>query len=328
MRKKPLIVIALTMLLVFSLSQSVWAFSDTKNNPNESKIEALQKKGIIGGEKDGKFNPNGKLTYAAGISMIVKGLGLNIDNIRFIKAPKVTDHFKNLKDDAWYSNAVIIAQYNGLDIPVDVKAEDEMTREQFAHHLFKAILTKGDFAFTKQYVVLNDEKSVNAEYMDSIQKLLILKIASLDAKQNFNPKTAITRGESAAWLYDAIEFVQNTPPVTDPTPAVDYKLTTEKVNADITKVTITAQLPHPGYGLHITSISFEGDQAVIHVEVGKPDPDKIYPQVVTEKSVSTYIDAKLKPILSAPGQSVDGSTGFPIEEGGSASGSTGFPISG
>ncbi|WP_063510416.1 S-layer homology domain-containing protein [Paenibacillus gorillae] len=316
------------MLLVFSLSQSVWAFSDTKNNANETKIEALQKKGIISGEKDGKFNPNGKLTYAAGISMIVKGLGLNIDNIRFIKAPKVTDHFKNLKDDAWYSDAVIIAQYNGLDIPVDVKADDEMTREQFAHHLFKAIITKGDFAFIELHQVLNDEKSVNADYMDSIQKLLNLKIASLDAKQNFNPKTAITRGEAAAWLYDAIQFVQNTPPVTDPKPHVEYKLTTEKVNADIAKVTVSAQLPHPGYGLKIVSISFEGDQAFIHIQVTDPAPDKMYPQVVTEAKVSTYIDAKLKPVLSTLDQPIDGSTGFPIEEGGSASGSTGFPISG
>ena len=75
------------------------------------------------------------------------------------------------------------------------------------------------------------------------------------------------------------------------------ELTVTPVNKDINKVTITAQMPHPGYGLKIGSISFDNELAVIHTEVIQPEPDKMYPMVISEVSVSTYIDAAYKPVL-------------------------------
>lgn len=309
MKIKPFLLITVAALLIFSLGQTVWAFSDTKGDSNEKKIEALQKQGIIKGDNNGKFNAKGKLTYAAGISMIVKAFDLNIDHIRFVKAPKVTDHFKNLKDDAWYSQAFINAQYNGIDIPVAVKADDEMTREQFAHHLFKAITKKGDFAFIELFLLINDEADVNSDYMDSVQKILISKIASLDAKNNFYPTAAITRGDAAAWLHDGIQFVKDTTPIIAPThPNLDLTLVVTPVNAEVNKVTISGQVPHPGYGIRIASVSFEGDQAVIYVEAISPDPDKMYPQVITEVSAVTYVDAKFKPVLSSADDTISDGT--------------------
>ncbi|WP_253944778.1 S-layer homology domain-containing protein [Paenibacillus sp. NEAU-GSW1] len=310
MRKKPFLLTLIAMLFILTFGQTVWAFSDTKDDSNESKIEALQKLGVINGESEGKFNPKGKLTYTAGISMIVKGLELNIDHIRFVKAPKVTDHFPNLKDDAWYSSAFIIAQYSGLDIPVSVKANDEMTREQFAHHLFQAISRKGDFAYAEMYMLIKDEAKVDKAYMDSIQKLLITKIAALDAQQNFNPKTVITRSDAAAWLYDSIQFVKTATPVVQPDPAVEYKLTVEAVNKEVNKVTVSAQVPHPGYGIRIASITFQDNQAILQMELTQPDPDRMYPQVITDVSVTTYVDASLKPVIPSGGagtSSFDGS---------------------
>lgn len=309
MKIKPFLLFTVAALLIFSLGQTVWAFSDTKGDPNEKKIEALQQQGIIKGNNNGKFNAKGKLTYAAGISMIVKGFDLNIDHIRFVKEPKVTDHFKNLKDDAWYSQAFINAQYNDIDIPVTVKADDEMTREQFAHHLFKAVSKKGDFAFIELFLLLNDEADVNSDYMDSVQKILISKIASLDTKNNFYPKAAITRGDTAAWLHDGIQFVKDTPPIVETTqPNLDLTLAVAPVNAEVNKVTISGQVPHPGYGFHIASISFEGDQAIINIETSSPDPDKMYPQVITDVSAVTYVDAKFKPVLASSGDAISSGT--------------------
>ncbi|MCM3626405.1 S-layer homology domain-containing protein [Paenibacillus glycanilyticus] len=304
MKIKAVLLLAVSMLLVFTLGQTVFAFSDTSKDPNKSKIEALEKQGVIKGDKGNKFNSNGKLTYAAGVSMLVKAFHLNIDNIRFIKEPKVSDYYPNLKDNAWYADAFIIAQYNGLEVPKNVKANDEMTREQFAHHLFKAIVKQGDFAFIELYMTINDEKNVNKDYMDSIQKLLISKIATLDKKNNFYPKQKITRGVAAGWLYDGLEFVKNTPTIPEvpsepaPQPIQDLKLTVTSVNKDINKVTVTGQAPNPGYGLRIAAISFVDGKAVIKVETVQPDPNKMYPQVITEVSASTYVDAALKPVLA------------------------------
>lgn len=314
MRKRSIIVLTLVAMMLFMLGQTVWAFKDVKNDVNEQKIAELKKLGILSNNKEDKFNPKGKLTYAEGVSLIVKGLELNIDHIRFIKEPKASDYFTNLKDNAWYSQSFIIANLNGLEIPKTVKANDVMTREQFAHHLFKAILTKGDYAFIEIYMMLEDEADVNKDYMESIQKLLISKIVTLDSSNKFYPKKAITRSDAAGWLYDAITFVKETTPIPElpEQPQLDLKLAVTAVNSDINKVTISTQVPHPGYSIRISSIGFEGDQAIIYVETILPDPDKMYPQVVTDVQVSTYVDAKLKPVLPESASSSDASTGSAI----------------
>ncbi|MFD0588001.1 S-layer homology domain-containing protein [Paenibacillus sp. GCM10027627] len=313
MKRKSWLTIALSIILLFTLGQSAMAFSDVSGNPHADKINALKEKGILGGYAGDKFKPGDSLTYASGISIIVKGLDLNLNHVRFVKQPKATDHHPNLKDDAWYSQAFVIADFYGLDIPTNVKANDKLTKEQFAQHLFKAISAKGDYAFIKIYVPFQDEKEVNGAYMDSIQKLLISKIAALDSKNYFYPKKAITRGEAAAWLHDAIEFVETTKPI-EPQPEFPYeqKLTVEAVNKDINKVTISATVPHPGYGLRIVSVQFDGTQAIIHTEPVLPDPDKMYPQVITEIKVSTYVDSAFKPVLAKSSDTSVSSEGFPI----------------
>jgi hypothetical protein len=303
MKKRSIMMLALIAMMLFTLGQTVWAFNDIKDEANEQKIAELKERGILKGDKHDKFKPKDKLTYAEGVTLLVKGFDLNIDHIRFVKEPKATDYFPNLKDDAWYSQAFIIASLNGLDIPKDVKANDTMTREQFAHHLFKAVQQKGDYAFIEMYMLIEDEADVDKAYMDSIQKLLVSKIATLDSENKFYPKKAITRGDAAGWLYDAIKFVKETTPIPPQPelPTFELKLSVTSVNAEVNKVTVSTQVPHPGYGIRISSIQFEGEQAVIHVETVLPDPDKMYPQVITDVQVSTYVDAAFKPVLPAAG---------------------------
>ncbi|WP_036718771.1 S-layer homology domain-containing protein [Paenibacillus harenae] len=307
MKKRSIMIMAVVAMMLFTLGQTVWAFNDIKNDANEQKIAELKERGILKGDKHDKYNPKGKLSYAEGVSLLVKGFDLNIDHIRFIKEPKATDYFPRLKDNAWYSQAFIIAHLNGIEIPKDVKANDAMTREQFAHHLFKAVQKKGDYAFIEMYMLIEDEADVDKAYMDSIQKLLVSKIAELDNDNKFYPKKAITRGEAAGWLYDAIKFVKETTPIPPQPelPTFDLNLAVTPVNADINKVTVSTQVPHPGYGIRISSIQFEGGQAVINVDTVMPDPDKMYPQVITDVTVSTYVDAAFKPVLPASGGGSD-----------------------
>lgn len=316
MKKRMFLIMTLVAMMFFTLGQSAWAFKDIKNDVNEQKILELKKLGIIKGDKYDRFNPKGNLTYAEGISLIVKGLNINIDHIRFVKEPKASDYYTNIRDNAWYSKAFIIASINGLDIPKTIKANDIMTRQQFAHHLFKAMVTKGDYAFVKIFMDIKDSKDVNNSYMDSIQKLLIGKVVTLDKSNKFYPKHAVKRGDAAGWLFNAITFVKETPtiPYVPEQPSYELKLSIEAVNPSVNKVTVTTQVPHPGYGLRIASIGFEGDQAFINIETTLPDPDKMYPQVITDVSVSTYVDAKLKPVLTQNVDSIGSSTGFPVKE--------------
>jgi len=304
MKKSSMMMLMMAVVLLFTLGQSAWAFSDTEADPNAAKIADLKTRGIISGE-NGKFIPKGKLTNAAAVSLLVKGFDLNIDDIRFIKEPKASDYFTNVDDNAWYADAFIIASLRGLDIPKDIHPAAEMTREQFAHSLFQAMLTTGDYAFIELFIMIEDEADINPDYMNSIQKIVISKFAELDKDNKFHPKAPITRSDAASWLHAAIKFVETTDPVeplpepeTPSFPLYDVKLGTEAVNKDIQAVTVTAQAPHPGYGIKITSIAFKGDTAVITVEAISPDPDMIYPQVITEIKATTYISSQYKPVLA------------------------------
>ncbi|WP_341282272.1 S-layer homology domain-containing protein [Paenibacillus sp. FSL H8-0537] len=316
MKKKPLLLTLILTMMMLTIGQSAWAFNDVKNDPNAKKIEALQQQGIITGDKNGNFRPQGNLTYAEGISMIVKGLELNFDHIRFVKQPLAADYYTNIKDDKWYSQAFIIAHFYDLGVAKDVKANDVMTREQFAQHLFKAIDHKVTYAMIEMYVMLNDEADVNPDFMGNIQKLLLSKIATLDAKQNFYPTASIKRGDAAAWLHDGIAFMKKMKeieaPVSQPEPSdnpfTDARLTVTAVNAEVNKVTVTATVPHPGYGIQISGITFDGDQATITLERTEPKPDQMYAQVITEVQVTTYVDAKFKPVLPAASVAFQGSS--------------------
>jgi len=326
-KPKKTIAFAAAALSCVLLSGSAFAFSDiSPKDPGYKSIQDLRDRGIVQGVGNNAFKPQAPVDGATALTLIVKGLNLNIDAIRFIKEPKASDYFTNVKDNASYAMTFIIARMNGLDIPKDIDPSKKITREQFAHWLFQGISTKGDYAFTEQYVMLNDEDKVTQAFSNSIQKLLVSGIAELDKEQNFRPRDAITRSEAAVLLDRAIEFVEKTPlpEVEEPQASVlsDVKLTSEAYSGDVTKVTVTATVPHPGYGIEVSSIEFKDGNAIVRYRSTPPDPAALYPQVITDVKTFAYIPSAYKPVLGSEdfGSSVSSSSE------GAAGGSTGFPI--
>jgi hypothetical protein len=332
-RTKSLAALPLAALACLVASGSAFAFSDVKNDPGQAQILDLKSRGIVQGVGNDMFKPGLKVNGATAVTLIVKGLGLNIDNIRFIKKPEASDYFTKVKDDAPYADEFIIAQFNGLDLPKDLNPSKPVTREQFAYWLMNGIAATGDYAFTEQYILLNDEDQVTKAYSTNIQKLLISGIASLDTKGDFRPQDAVTRSEAAVMVDKAIEFVENTkplPPVETPEPShlSDVQLTSEAIADGVLKVTVTATVPHPGYGVEIANIAFHDGEAVIDYREIPPEPGKMYPQYVAQVKAVTYVSSDYKPVLgqvtasgggdssvsSSDGQQTSGSTGFPVEE--------------
>lgn len=295
---KPLLLATTAVALCFSVTGAAYAFNDVKNDPEQTAIEQLQHRGVISGVGQDQFAPKGTLTVGNAVALIVSGMKLNIDNIPSIKEPKASDYFTNVKDDSWYAQAFIIASLNGLDIPKDINPNESVTREQYAHWLYNALNTKGDYAWIEMYIMLNDEDQVDEAYMTSIQHMLIAKIAKLDENSDFRPKKPITRSEAAGMLYRTIEYVDNVKPIEIPHSVLaDAKISSEKVSEDIAKITVSAQAPHPGYGIEVSSIHFSGKQAIVNYRVILPDPDQMYAQVITEVKAETYVDADYEAVL-------------------------------
>jgi hypothetical protein len=307
MKKKTSAVIVLLLSLVLVFGNVVWAFQDLKGDPAATKISALQQRGVVSGIDADHFDPQGKVTFAQGIQLFVKGLHLNIDNLRFIRAPKASDYYSQVDDDAWYANALIIAQYNGITFDRNIDPNAPMTKQQFAYFLYESMLKKADIPVPAMAMVIADEQDISKNAVSSIQALLILKIAALDENNRFLPKKEITRSEASELIYNAIEFLgipndaQPSPtpvPTTVPTPAPasnDVSVSTEKISGEVNKVILSwGEKPNGCYQISIAKIEFSDTTATIYYNLKTPQPDMMCTQVVTNPKAETYIKSSYK----------------------------------
>lgn len=286
--KKLLLTMTMLLLILSAFGGSVLAM----NNQDDAKV----KKAIPA---------KTEITIAQAVSMLVDGFDLNIDHMRFIKEPQGSDYFDHVADDAEYELDFIIAHLNGLPLDKAVKPEMNITKELYADLLFHAMSTKGEFAFIEIFMMIEDEKDIDTERMDSIQKLLISDIAELDAEQKFHPKDPITAGKARVMLHHALLFVKDhtdttTPPVEQPDVDQDVELSTEVVNEEVNKVTLSwGTKPNPGYEIRIAKVEFEetSGKAVIFYELHYPDPEMNYIQMIVEPKAEVYVASKYEPSM-------------------------------
>ncbi|MFD3261022.1 protease complex subunit PrcB family protein [Paenibacillus lentus] len=296
MNKKLKMTAVLLLSSSLLLASSAAAFHDVEGQ-DAVITKSLHEKGIIQGVSKDKFAPKSHLTGAQGVRMIVQALDL-----------KGKSKNLDVKGGAafWYSESLQIAKDHGIQLPADFKPNEKLTREEFASILMQGVAATGDYPVIMMYVDVADSNAVNPDYMNSIQTLLLTKIASLDEDGKFHPKSSITRMEAARLVYNAVEFVQKNkdnviPDLEDNDQLNQVSFQVEKVNDQVNKVILTrANQPHPGYGISVAKVEFKDKTAVVHYELLSPDPGKFYPQVITDSKTETYVasqyDVKIKPL--------------------------------
>jgi len=310
LKKRLTLLTVLAIVFTLFAGGTAYAFND-KGNGKENR-QAKEAKEQIRPIKDrefwlgfpfGKIRPDKALDNASAIGAIVKAFDLKVKN----GSQKASDLFTKIRDNARYADEFVAASQNGLAIAKDINPNASVSREQFAKWLYEAIQATGDRFWTQIYTTFADENEVSEGYMEAIQRLLSAGVIELDKNGKFRPKSAIKRGEAAAMLKKAVELFgpeqgKDKPRPQKPGQLTDIRLATEKVNDDILKVTVFANAPHPGYGLEISAIHFKDGVATIHYRVIKPDPDKMYAQVITQVQAVTYIPASYKAELHEPGK--------------------------
>jgi hypothetical protein len=301
MKGKRMAIIAASVLALVALTPVTSAFSDIKGTKGEHHIIHLKDRGIVKGNAKGSdaYHPHNKLSYAQAAVLLDEAFELSLAAYTFVKQPLASDYYTKVKDNQWYSQAFVDGYYNGVVFDKNVNPNSPISREEFAAQLLKQVDSKVDYALIKMYVGYKDVEEGKEEYKDEIQKLLLLKFAELDKNDKFNPTKPITREEAAIWLDRAITFVDEKLAEQEAEASVlqDVNYTLTEVNKNVNKVTVSATVPHPGYGIAITSIMFEGDTAHIVVSKVDPDPDKMYPQVIATATVDTYLDSNYKKVL-------------------------------
>ncbi|PAK50442.1 S-layer homology domain-containing protein [Paenibacillus sp. 7541] len=267
------------------------AFTDIQGEQPLQMVKELQAKGIIQGVSADKFAPSKTITTAQAVQMIVNAAQLE-------SIAGAGDARVNVPENAWYADAVQIAAEHGLSVSENMKWNEAITREAFAQLLYEAVEVTGPYPVIKMYINVADADLMKQDSLGAVQFLLLTKIAELDEQGNFRPTDTLTRLEAAELAYRAVQFLEmhQENAIPDKPEQDDPAVTTEvvKVDANENKVIVTKEdLPNPGYAIKITSVDYVGeDEAVVYYTVVEPDPDKMYPQVITAGSDEVLVPAK------------------------------------
>lgn len=184
-------------------------FSDIEGSLYEEAIISLFDLGLIQGVGNDQYRPEAWLTNAQAIQMYVNLFDLNLDFIRFIKAPMASDYFGNADNDGWYADAFIKAGVNGVAANSNLNPDQEISRQEFVAWL---ILKMEDVYHMPAIKIggpeIADNEAINLEYSGPLARALHYGIISLDSQGKLVPEGLISRGEAASIIDEAIKYLK------------------------------------------------------------------------------------------------------------------------
>lgn len=238
MIRKKLLAICLSLSIMVFGTLPVMAsgpFTDLVGRDDEAAIIRLYEEGIIKGIGNRTYLPKGGLTNAQAIQVLVNFFDLNLDTIRFIKAPLATDYFLHADNEAWYSEALIIGGVQGLGAASDLRPNEAMTRETFVNLLVNKMEATYDFPKIKLIPqAIRDESLMDPDKSGSVQRALAYGVLSLDGDNGFRPTEAITRGEAAVILVAALDYLKDQSFKSSSQPDLFTRLNTQETKEGVT----------------------------------------------------------------------------------------------
>lgn len=164
-------------------------------------VQALVEGKVIEGDQNGYFNPGGTVTRAVAAQILTKALDLPTTG---------TENFSDVKEGAWYYDAVVATSNAGIFKGNDLGQFDPnglLTREQAASVIVRAFGLEGSADLSK----FADADKVAGWAKED----MAIAVANGVIKGNgseLNPKASITRAEIAVMVHRTIEG-ENTDPV-------------------------------------------------------------------------------------------------------------------
>ena len=169
----------------------------------KTSIEALAARGIVAGVGGNKFNPDGNVTRAEFIQMLMKAFELNNSG--------ATTTFDDVKEGAWYFNSIATAQKLGIvngkpDGSFGVK--DQISRQDMAVMLYRtakiAKINLGSIS-VKDFT---DKDKISAYAIEAVEAIQKAGIVSGVGNGSYAPMNKTTRAESAKIIYNLFSAVK------------------------------------------------------------------------------------------------------------------------
>ncbi|WP_342470280.1 S-layer homology domain-containing protein [Ureibacillus sp. FSL K6-3587] len=192
---------------------SAASFSDIEGNTHADAIKALSDAGIIKGYEDGTFKPNAEINRGQTVKLL--GRWLETKGYKVPENWNTVQRFNDLPVNAADSELVKYAAlvkdagvFNGSN--GNLNYNQPMQRQQMALVLVRAIKTVEGIDLIKEYKdagYTSKIKDLDKAYStENVEAITALEYAGITVVENFNPTSAITRGQFASFLNRTINY--------------------------------------------------------------------------------------------------------------------------
>lgn len=214
----------------------------------------------------------GAVTRAEFLSVIIKETGLNLDDVRFIKAPDVRDVAADVSPESPYAWDIITAGHYGVvENRKPFRPQDPVLREEAASMAVRALNAKLSVPVNDHYIIFEDAGHISPGSGEYVQ--IACKIGLFRVEKRFRPGDALTRAEFSALLL-SLKKVMNRGEVQDGV--------TWKISEDGKRITLYwGEKPTGGYAIHIESLHVEGGVLKVVYRLRSPGPGEAVTQAIT-----------------------------------------------
>lgn len=221
------------------------------------------------------------------ISSIIRASGLNLDNIRFIKAPDVRDVAPDVGPEASFAGDLIIAGHYGVVKSGEpFRPEDSVTREEAALMAVKALDARaGRLPVTLQLIIFEDEEKIDKGNMESIQ--YACKLGLFDTEKAFRPGDPLTEGEQNK-LVAAFKKVLGGVPSQD---GITWEMSPDGKSITL----LWGEKPTGGYAISIVSAEAAGNTLKVLYSLRSPGPGDLVAQAITYPRATTSLPPGTEP---------------------------------
>ena len=216
MMKKRVLTSIMAIILVISLTVPAFAatYSDLTNHWAKPYMEALATAGYITGYTDGTMKPDKNITYAETLTMLSRLYTLTDIQSETIEADYGAIAKANVPSTlSWAYKNIQICLASGIITETELKSVNltaNISKEQLAVYLIRAAqLTSTADALNNVQLTFSDAANVSSSCVGSVAELVTLGVVKGDEKNNFSPKSNVTRAVVATMLSRTLDYIKS-----------------------------------------------------------------------------------------------------------------------
>lgn len=314
---------ALTMFVMVSfllMVKGAWGAYDVMASNTETKnsvstesegVRFLKERGLIQGDGQ-QLRLQDPLTYAEAATLLVRAYASNewedVWAIKTLFSADSTDPFswRNwyhfVQPTAWYAPYVQRLDTLGFRFSRDMRPNDPVpweTYQKAQYYLLKNLFASKALQSTALISPKDLEHQITTEITTLFEN-------ELNAAHSYpaNSTLTITRNDAfertGLILKRLLDLFQAPIPIPgeDENMQTSFQVKEETVEQntwlkDVKRVIIARDMPNPGYGLAVSRIEFDhpSKKATVYVQIIPPNPNQMYPQVITRRETEAFVPA-------------------------------------